>query len=199
MGYEKIMDMLLNWESVAVIFGLLYVLFAARGARICWIFGLISVSIYFFLFAGVRLFSDALLQLFYAAMSIYGWLNWRENSREQSGIAVQVRPIRFHIKFIGAGILLTFLVGWFWTLFDAALPYIDAFTTVFSILATLLVARKVLENWLYWIVIDLVASGVYVNREMYLTAVLFLLYTLISIHGWYSWRNFRESDKKVAD
>jgi nicotinamide mononucleotide transporter len=93
------------------------------------------------------------------------------------------------LKIILLGGLFTFLMGNFWMQFGAALPFTDAFTTVFSIIATILVARKNLENWLYWIVIDIVATGVYINREMYPTALLFFLYTLIAVFGWINWKN----------
>jgi nicotinamide mononucleotide transporter len=175
-------------EWVAVVLSIIYVVLAARENRWCWWFGLVSVILYFFLFVRVRLYSDAILQIFYAVMSVYGWFNWSRKEDQIEKIAITTWPWRNHLLSILGGIVAVFIWGRIWSEFGAALPYIDAFTTIFAVITTFMVARKLLENWLYWIVIDLVAMGVYINREMYLTALLFFIYTLIAISGWISWR-----------
>jgi nicotinamide mononucleotide transporter len=175
-------------EWVAVLLSIIYVVLAARENKWCWWFGLVSVILYFFLFLRVRLYSDAILQVFYAAMSVYGWFSWNRSEDRLEHIAITTWPAKNHLLAILSGFLFALLWGKIWSQFGAALPYIDAFTTVFAVITTFMVARKVLENWLYWIVIDLVATGVYINREMYLTAFLFLIYTFIALSGWLRWR-----------
>ncbi len=174
-------------QWLAVLFNILYVIYAARQNIWCWPFGLIGVSLLLSIYINVQLYSDALLQIFYMGMSIYGWISWRHSQDATSPSIHQVAPLR-HLLFLAIGSAGAIILGFFWQKFGAALPFIDAFTTSFSIIATFLVARKVLENWIYWIVIDLVCVYVYWLREIYLVSMLFLLYTVLAIFGWISWR-----------
>ena len=183
-------------QWLAVMFNILYVIYAAREHIWCWIFGLIGVSLLFVIYIEVNLYSDALLQVFYVIMSIYGWISWQKGEVMQRSITRY--PVSKHfgllvIGSIGAGIL-----GYLWQQFGAALPYIDACTTSFSIIATFLVAKKVLENWIYWIVIDLVCIGVYWVRDIPLISVLFLVYSALAVMGLISWRKRWESALKHA-
>lgn len=176
-------------EYIAVAGSIAYVVLAARANIWCWPFGFASSLLYLFIFANVRLFSDALLQAFYAAMAIYGWYSWRHPSAGENH-SMPITRLRWfgHVMIVVGGIAIAFPLGAFWEVFDASLPYIDAFTTAFSILATVMVARKILENWLYWIAIDLVGMGVYWYKDLFLTSMLFLVYSGIAIYGFFRWR-----------
>jgi len=196
----------LQW--LAFIFGIIYVILAARENIWCWPVGLISVVIAFFVYADpeVRLYSDAILQIFYAVMSLYGWWVWtRRNSRtnEMAGdseavkITIQKWPPSRHFVSIALGLVLALLWGKFCMMqFAAQLPYIDAATTVFSLIATYMVTQKMLENWLYWIVIDVVCIFVYLHRELYLFSIMFLVYTIVAVVGYRNWR--RDYHKTMA-
>lgn len=140
----------------------------------------------FVLCVGERLYSDAMLQVFYLGMSVYGYVNWKKSAQVDKMRIVTERLTK-HLSYIVLALLATYLLGRFWTLFGAALPYVDAATTSFSILATYLVARRVVDNWIYWIVIDAVCIGVYYIRELYLVAFLFLLYTILACWAWWVW------------
>ena len=191
-----------SWiERLAFVLSIIYVLLAARENIWCWLFGLLSVILYSWVFLKARLYSDASLQVYYVGMSIYGWWQWRQQAQsswesqaeaaaegQAGGAGIRVWPLRRHLLFILLGFALTFPLGYFWTFFGASLPYFDAFTTSFAILTTFLVARKVLENWLYWIVIDLTCVGVYLYKDLQLTALLFLIYTIIAVFGFFQWR-----------
>lgn len=177
-------------ELLAVACSVVYVLLAARSSIWCWLFGLLSSVLYAVVFTEVRLYSDALLQVYYCVMSVYGWWTWkhRETSVGQGGRGiVTLRPIQ-HVFLVAGGFALALPLGWFWSLFGASLPYLDAMTTSFAVLTTVLVARKVLENWMYWIVIDLVAGGMYVYKGLLPTAILFGLFTMIALYGFRRWR-----------
>jgi nicotinamide mononucleotide transporter len=176
-------------EYMAVACSIAYVLLAARANIWCWPFGFVSSLLYLFIFANVRLFSDALLQAFYAAMAIYGWFSWRHPSAGENR-SMSITHLRWsrHVLIVGAGIAIAFPLGAFWELFEASLPYIDACTTSFSILATVMVARKILENWLYWIAIDLAGMGIYWYKDLFLTSLLFLAYAIIAVYGFFRWR-----------
>ncbi|MDH3243362.1 MAG: nicotinamide riboside transporter PnuC [Saprospiraceae bacterium] len=171
---------------MALLFNILYVIFATREQIICWVFGLIGVSLLLAIYVEARLYSDATLQVFYIVMSIYGWASWSKR-RKQPTLSISILPIRRHAWLLVLGVIMTVLLGKFWTLFDAALPFADAFTSSFSIIATFMVARKILENWIYWIVIDTVCVVIYVERELWVIALLFVIYTIIAIFGWKVW------------
>lgn len=180
---------ILQW--MAFFFSVLYVIFAAKEEKICWLFGIISVVLYFFIYVApeVRLYSDALLQVFYFGMSIYGWVNWNRMQESEEVISITRWNWKDHLVAILIGLAGLFLLGWFWSFMNAALPYVDAMTTSFSIIATYMVVKKILENWLYWIVIDAVCIVVYLHRELHLTAFLFLIYLIIAIYGYYRWQS----------
>lgn len=137
---------------------------------------------------------ESLLNVFYFGMAIYGWLVWsrgRGNSRE---LPVAVWPVRIHVTALAIIAMLVAGVGtWLRQYTDAAFPYVDSATTFAAIWATFLVARKVLENWWYWLVIDLVSIFIYWSRDLELTAALFVIYVIMIPFGivrWtQSWRN----------
>ncbi|MCB0688947.1 MAG: nicotinamide mononucleotide transporter [Saprospiraceae bacterium] len=174
-------------QWLAFLFNILYVILAARENIWCWLFGLLGVIFLFVIYLDARLFSDALLQVFYMIMSIYGWISWskrNENSRE-----IRFASFPSHVLYIATGLAGTLLLGFIFSHFGAALPYVDAFTSSFAVVTTFLVARKIIENWLYWIVIDMVCVVVYVNRSLPLIAFLFFIYTVLAVYGWVQWRN----------
>lgn len=177
----------LGWlQWLALGFNLIYVVLAARESIWCWPAGLIGVILLFFIYIDARLYSDATLQVFYAMMSVYGWWSWRHRNSSQELVITTLRW-RAHLWILCAGFAGTWLFGLFWKQFGAALPFADAFTTSFSILATFLVARKILENWWYWVIIDAVAVIVYWIRDIPLIALLFLIYVVLAIYGWRVW------------
>ena len=183
---------LLEW--LAFFFSVAYVILAARQNIWCWPFGLVGVICTFLICVDpdVRLYSDATLQVYYFGMSIYGWASWRKRGNDvkegEEELAISQWSMNQHLIVLVGGSFLAILLGYFWTWMDAALPYIDAFTTSFSIIATYMVARKILENWLYWIVIDAVCIFVYWHRELYLISILFLVYCIIAVFGYLRWK-----------
>jgi nicotinamide mononucleotide transporter len=178
----------LGWiQWVVFLSSIVYVILAARENIWCWAFGLIGVSLSFVIYLQTKLYSDASLQIFYMIMSVYGWIHWSQHPPKQH-LPIRTLPFLQHVFWIGIGLAGTAILGAFWTFFGAALPYIDAFTTSFSIIATFFVARKILENWIYWIIIDIVCVGVYIQRSIPLFAILFLVYTIIAVFGFFRWR-----------
>ena len=118
-------------------------------------------------------------------MAGYGYYNW---NRSIQGLEIVEWGARKHLLVILFGAIASFLVGFYFTTYtNAKMPIVDSFTTIFSIIATYLVTQKVLENWLYWIIIDGVSIYLYFSRDLHLTAMLFMLYTLIAIFGYFSW------------
>jgi len=182
----------MEWvEILAVVFSLFYVILAARNIIWCWPVAIISVVFFGWLTFEKKLYAEAALQVYYLVMAVYGWLNWRYRESEKSNPIIHW-PMKYHLIIILIGTVGFLLTGFFLSrVSDAQVPYFDAFTTVFSVLATFLTARKVLENWLYWIVIDFASIFLYLGRDLYLTTGLFAGYTIAAIWGFYHWRNLR--------
>jgi nicotinamide mononucleotide transporter len=165
-----------------------YLWLAIRQNIWCWAAAVISTTIYTFVMYGAGLYMESALQIFYIVLAVYGWYSWRQGSRAGE-LAVSTWRARHHL--LAAGCILIFAIGsglLLRTFTVAALPYLDSFTTWGAIVATYMVARKILENWLYWFVIDSVSIYLYVSRGLYLTAMLFLIYLVMIFFGYRSWR-----------
>ncbi len=177
-----------NWsiiESCAVLFSIIYVVLAAKQNIWCWAFAAISVILYIYIYYSVQLYSETGLQFFYLFMAFYGYHTW--NNKQQS-LEISEWSIGKHFLILISGAILTFLIGFYFTTYtNAKMPIVDSFTTVFSILATYLVVKKVVGNWLYWIVIDTVSIYLFYNRGLHLTSLLFITYTIIAIFGYFNW------------
>ena len=177
-----------NWsilETVAVIFSLLYVYLAAHQNNLCWLAAVISVSLYIYICFNAKLYAETILQVFYFLMAIYGFYSWKKNN---SQLQISTWPIKKHLFIILLGTVLTFFLGFIFSNFtDAEMPLVDSFTTVFSVFATYMVVKKILSNWLYFIIIDIISTYLYFSRDLHLTSLLFLLYTFIAVAGFIKW------------
>lgn len=175
-------------EVVAVIFGVVYVVLAAKNSNWCWIFGIIGsfLSIFLFIFYA-KLYAEALLNVFYVIAGIYGWISWKKQV-----IQTEVYQHKWSKHFIILAIGTLFSFGLYYVistfLRDAEKPLIDSFTTIFSFIATYLTAKKWIENWIYWIIIDLVSTYLYFSRDLEIYALLMFAYSFIAIYGYLKWR-----------
>jgi nicotinamide mononucleotide transporter len=132
---------------------------------------------------------ESVLQLFYLAMAAYGWHQWRRGGEGGSALAVSTWPWRAHVIAVGAVLALVVISGELLTRYsDAALPFLDSLTTWGAVVATFMVTRKILENWIYWFVIDAVSIYLYLSRDLYFTAALFAGYLVMIVIGYRSWR-----------
>jgi nicotinamide mononucleotide transporter len=177
-------------ESIAVLLSIAYVILAAKENILAWYAAFFSVSIYIYLCLNVNLYAETFLQVFYLIMAVVGWYQWKfKKDKDGTAIKIVCLPFKKHLLNIFISSLLTILIGFLLSKYtQAAWPFVDAFTTVFSLYATWMIAKKVLENWLYWIIIDLVSIFLYASRELYLTALLFCVFTLLAIYGYLSWK-----------
>ncbi len=175
-------------EVIAVVAAILYLGFAIREKIVCWFFAAISTAIYVWLFVGARLYMESVLNAFYLVMAGYGWYIWNTGRSDDHEKAVVIWPLQTHMVAIATLVLLSLANGYLLSAYsDAAFPYIDSLTTWFAIWATFLVARKVLENWWYWLVIDLASIFIYWSRDLQLTSILFALYVIMIPIGLISW------------
>jgi len=175
-------------ELVAVALGLTYLVLAARMSLWCWPAAFVSTAIYLALFAQRQLYQQSLLQIFYLVMAVYGYMQWRKGSAAPGD---EIKRWRFkqHAIAVAAVLVLTVSTGWLEDRYtDAPMPYLDAFTTWGSVITTWMVTRRVLENWLYWIIVDGVLVYVSFVSGLVATAGLFLVYLGIVIAGYLAWR-----------
>jgi nicotinamide mononucleotide transporter len=178
-------------EIVTTVTAIIYLLLAARENVWCWFFGIISCA--FFAWANYYLYNlqiDFWLQIFYVAISFWGLYQWKFGSQEKKELPITKLSLNEHLGTIGGGLLLSGIVGWLYANYSSTSePYLDAFTTLFSIFTTFMVIHKKLENWLYWIVVDMAYVYLFWIKEVYLFSVLFAVYVIIASLGWIEWQN----------
>lgn len=187
-------------ELIATIFGLLCVGLTIRQSIWCWPAGLVQVALYVCVFYEAKLYSDVLLHLVYVVLGIYGWYHWLRGGPREDGLPVtRLAAMPF------AGWLLVAAMGAAglgylmsrWT--DASLPYWDAAIAAMSLVAQYLLARKVLQNWLLWIAVDVVAIGVYGAKGLYITTGLYAVFLVMATMGWFAWkRSYQQMSIAVA-
>lgn len=183
-------------EIAGVAFGVLYLILAVRQNILCWPAALIGVLLALVVLYDARLYAEAALQLFYAAMAVYGWREWRQGRRPgsfESGLPISVWSARAHLVAIGMIVATSVVAGRALSETDAAFPYLGSFTSIASIVTTFMVARKILENWVYWFVVDSIEVYLYTSRGLYLYAALFVFYLVLVVIGFVRWlRDWRE-------
>lgn len=184
---------ILEWFGVFT--GILCVWLAAKNNILNWPIAIISVLIYIVIFFESKLYADMGLQVYFFAMNIYGWYFWskqRNNPAESRPITlITVREILFSIFGV---IAFTLILG---TLLykntDASFPFLDSLCTSISLIAQIFLARKVLQNWLIWIFVDIIYVGIYFSKDLYATGLMYALYIIIATMGYLDWRKiYRE-------
>jgi len=175
------------FEILAAILAIIYLLLALKQDIRCWIAWIISSLMYLFVMQHAGLLMESALQIFYVGMGIYGWMQWDKRSA-QDKLSIRRWNKKQHFYAIGSVLCIVVISGYLLSLnSNAVAPYIDSFTTWGAILATFMVAKKVLENWIYWFVIDFVSVFLFLSRELYPTAALFVIYLVIIVLGYKAW------------
>ncbi|MBU2871727.1 nicotinamide riboside transporter PnuC [Colwellia sp. E2M01] len=191
----------LPWlELMAMLLSLAYVILVAKGNIWCWPAAFISTAIYAVIFFDVKLLMDSALSVYYLLMAIYGYWQWSNpvtKNDDSDELPIISWSVSLHIKICLGLALISLLLGYLVSNFTSAhYPYLDTFTTVFAVFSTYLVTQKVLENWLYWIVIDLVSIYLYIEKGLIPTTVLFVIFVVIAFYGYIKWL---KSYKKEQD
>ncbi|MDC1331020.1 nicotinamide riboside transporter PnuC [Gammaproteobacteria bacterium] len=186
-----------NWlEITAVIFAILYLILAVKQNILCWIAGIISSVLYFFIMQKAELYMEAYLQVFYVVMGIYGWSHWSASNASNPSFIVNTWSKYQHMIAISIILALSLLSGFLLERYtDAALPFLDALVSWGAVVATYMVAKKLLENWIYWFVIDATSIFLFIERGLWLSAVLFATYLVIIFFGYQSWNKVRGGQK----
>lgn len=178
-----------TYEIIGVVFGLLSVYLTVREHIWCWPTGIVSVIAYGLLFYEIKLYADMLLQIFFLVTSFQGWYLWLHGGKDRSELSI-TRLSRNQIIALGVGLVIcAAAIGYmFDTYTDAHIPFWDAAASSMSVLAQILLMRKKFENWHLWIAVDLLSIGIYVYKEVYLTAGLYVVFLVLAIGGLLAWR-----------
>lgn len=173
-------------EWFAVVTSLTYVFLAGKQQISCWIFAFVSSISYVIISYTTLLYVDALLNGMYALLAISGWINWKTKTDQQP---IKQLSWKFHGLIVLGSVILGGISGYLLDNYtNQVFPYLDAVLFFLSISATWMITKKILENWIYFIVIDLAMVGIYFNRTLYLSSLLFLLYALFAVIGYVKWR-----------
>ncbi|MDA3910605.1 MAG: nicotinamide riboside transporter PnuC [Bacteroidales bacterium] len=185
-----------NWfELTAALLGVIGIFLQIHQKPLYWLVSLVMVSMYIWVYFDSGFYADMSLQVYYFVISIYGWLFWMFGKKKQAESTskkdipvtrLKKKPLLLSmlislILFVVIYLILKHLT-------DSTVPLGDAFTTALSFVATWMLARKILENWLFWIVVDLVSVGLYIYKGLYPTAALFAFLTIMAVFGFFAWK-----------
>lgn len=182
-----------NWVEVAgAVLSLIYLYLSIREKSALWIFGFISSVLYIFVFYESKLYADMSLSFYYLGVSVFGWINWQRKDKESHTTQLHITRIKQQKELFQyiAGIFVTYLIYYIILeyLTDSPIPIADSVVGSLSVVATWMLAKKKIENWLVWIVVDAFAAGLYFYKELYPTAVLFVVYTIMAVVGYNQWK-----------
>jgi len=182
-------------ELLATIFGLLYLFLSIKQNIWCWPAGLITSALYVYVFFVTKFYADMGLQVYYVFVSIYGWYHWKYGSRSKKNDDLKISKTNNKTALcliVITGVLFVLIAYILVNFTDSTVPYWDSFTTAASFVATWMLARKMLEHWLIWIIVDGISLGLYLYKGLYPTVILFAVYTLLAVLGYFEWKRKME-------
>jgi len=178
-------------ELLGALFGLLYIILSIKQNIWCWPIGLITSALYIYVFFVTKFYADMGLQVYYLVVSIYGWYFWMFGGKSTKKDDLKISNIgfrRFLYITVATAVLFGIIAFILINFTDSEIPYWDAFTTAGSFVATWMLARKIIEHWLIWIIVDSVSLGLYIYKGLYATVILFAVYTLLAVIGYIEWK-----------
>lgn len=183
-----------TFEIVAAVFGVISVFLSVRQNIWSWPTAIINVGMYIVVFFRSKLYADTGLQVVYVVLNFYGWYEWLYGGKNRTELPVSRTGARLGALLVIVGALAAMIIG---TLLsrntDAALPYMDAVTTSTSLVAQWMMTRKLLENWIVWVSVDVVYIGMYIYKDLYVTSVLYAVFLALSVMGYFQWKRSLEN------
>lgn len=179
-----------NWvEILGTILSLIYLYLSVKQRASLWIFGFLCSVLYTVVFFQSKFYADMTLQVYYMVVSVYGWINWKSSkNKTEKELPISRVPVKIipYLLLITAAIFFAYYFVLLQT--DSPLPKADSFTTALSIVATWMLAKKYIEYWIVFIIVDAVSAGLYFYKDLYPTAILFVFYTIMAVVGYFEWR-----------
>ncbi len=193
-------------EIVGTLVGLLYLWLEYRANIYLWITGIVMPVIYLFVYYRAGLYADFGINVYYLVAALYGWVMWRYGTfvyakllhrkalKQRVELPITKLPVRYLLPATVLFFIAFITIAWVLIDFtDSNVPWWDAFTTAASIIGMWMLARKYVEQWWVWFVVDLASSGLYVYKELYFTAGLYAFYAIIAIFGYFKWKGMMQS------
>ena len=183
-------------EIIGTIVGLVYLWLEYRASIYLWAASIVMPAIYIFVYYDAGLYADFGINIYYLGAAVYGWFIWEHGgtSKQQKELPITHMPTQSYLK---AAIAFAISLGAIaWILInhtDSDVPWWDAFTTALSIVGMWMLARKYLEQWWVWMIVDIACVGLYIYKELYFTAALYALYAIVSIFGWMNWKKIMKT------
>jgi nicotinamide mononucleotide transporter len=184
-------------ELLGAILGILYVVLSIRQNIFTWPTGLLTSLLYIVVFYKSALYAAMGLQVYYVFISIYGWYFWLKGKNTDNNSQAQVQNIKKQLLFKVAAVTILiygFILFVLINFSDSDVPFMDSLTTSLSIMATWMLARKYIEHWIIWIFVDIVSSGLYIYKNLWPTVVLFAVYTVMAVIGYFEWKKDLKSE-----
>jgi nicotinamide mononucleotide transporter len=182
---------LLEWSPLEVFaagFGVVSVFLATRQNIWSWPTAIVNVALYTVVFFEGRLYGQMGLQLVYLVLSAYGWYQWLHGGEQHGQLRVSRAPARLLVLLAVANVTAWIALATLLRRTDAALPGLDAFLTTTSLIAQWMMTRKILENWILWIAVDLIYVPMFISQRLYATAVLYAAFLVLAVMGFVEWR-----------
>lgn len=179
-----------NWvEVIAAVLGIIGVWLTAKQNIWCWPLGLLNVILSLYVFFVTKLYADVVLQVFYLVMTIYGWYNWLYGGENKTVLKVSHIRKKLLLFLILISVVCIFITGYLFSKYtDAALPYWDATVAVWGVIGTYVQAKKMIENWIIWILNDLLCTGIYFYKHLYAFTALYFIFVLLAVYGYMEWK-----------
>lgn len=199
------MEQIIKWlsgnyiELLGAILGITYVFFSIRQNILTWPVGLLTSVLYVWVFFVSKLYADMGLQLYYVVISIYGWYEWLNGNKSDQSKTLKVSRLTLKLGIVLAFVsILIFLLIWYILKYytDSPVPRADALATSLSIIATWMLARKILEHWLVWIFVDAFSIGLFWYKDLLPTVFLFVVYTVMAVVGYVEWKKELSGEKE---
>lgn len=185
-------------EIIGTLIGLVYLWLEYRASIYLWIASIIMPAVYLFVYYNAGLYADFGINIYYLLAAVYGWWVWKYGNKEKQGEELPITRMPRGKWKMAAAMYLVFqlLIAWILIRYtDSNVPWCDAFTTALSMVAMWMLARKYLEQWLVWIVVDVVSVALYLYKGLFFTAGLYALYAIIAVYGYWNWKNMMEQKK----
>ena len=189
-------------EILGTAVGLIYLWQEYRASIYLWITSIIMPAIYLYVYYQAGLYADFGINIYYLVIALYGWFAWRYNfslrgkRKESKELSIShIRQgviIRLALLFLAAWAIISYILIHYT---NSTVPFTDAFTTALSIVGMYMLARKYIEQWWVWLVVDITSCALYIYKELYFTAVLYALYAIIAIFGYRKWKQLMNNEK----
>lgn len=184
-------------EIAGAVIGLLYLYLEYRASVYLWPVGVIMPLFYIYIFFVSRFYADMGIYIYYLFASIYGWIRWNKSASQEQGLAITHMPFRYWSVALPALSILFAGIAWILIRFtDSPVPFGDSFTTALSIVAMWMLANKYIEQWGLWIVVNVVSCALYAWKGLYPTALLYVVYSIVPVFGYFKWKQLMLSELK---